>query len=146
MFEQISKDEIERWYLKKLDEDQLEFIDHPATRAFIIADTEKSCCVKFYRNKKYYPLIVWIPKSVMGRAEKSEAAKKVCGQIAQKAAERELVRIKKFQTGCERYAKVLAFAKEHKIKGVRSGLRLETLLNKISEAGLVFEEKDDEEI
>ena len=45
----------------------------------------------------------------------------------------------RFEAGCERYEKLLAFCKEHKIKGVRSGLRMATLLNKVEAAGLKFE-------
>ena len=47
--------------------------------------------------------------------------------------------------GCERYERVLAFAKEHKVKGARKGLRLQTLLSKIAEAGLTYEEPATEE-
>lgn len=101
--------------------------------AFISQETEKACLIMFVRTTPTMmdAVEIWVPKSVMGRAPKSEAAQRV-----------EKEKAEKFEAACTHYEKVLAFAKEHKIKGVRSGLRLETLLNKISEAGLVFEEKE----
>lgn len=77
----------------------------------------------------------------MGMAEKSEAAKKVEEQIEA----REIEARRRLIAGCERYERVLAFAKEHKVKGARKGLRLQTLLSKIAEAGLTYEEPATEE-
>ena len=58
---------------------------------------------------------------------------------------REIEARKRLIAGCERYERVLAFAKEHKVKGSRKGLRLQTLLSKIAEAGLIYEEPATEE-
>ena len=78
---------------------------------------------------------VGCPKAAADLLKKSEAAKKIEAEIeAKRIAARQ-----RFEAGCERYEKLLAFCKEHKIKGVRSGLRMATLLNKIEAAGLKFE-------
>lgn len=127
---------IEDWYLWKVFADKTKRerkIAQNCDFALINKETEKACLVMFVRSTPTMvdSVEVWVPKSVMGMAPKSEAAQRV-----------EKEKAEKFEAGCSRYEKVLSFAKEHKIKGVRSGLKLETLLNKISEAGLVFEEKE----
>lgn len=43
-----------------------------------------------------------------------------------------------FESGKNRYEKIIAFCKEHKVKGARVGLRTATLLQKIKDAGLQF--------
>lgn len=44
----------------------------------------------------------------------------------------------RFEQGKQRYSEMLKFAKEHNVKGVREGLRKETILNKIKQAGLEY--------
>lgn len=46
--------------------------------------------------------------------------------------------IKKFEKGKQKYSKMIQFAKEHGVKGVREGLRTETILDKIKKAGLSY--------
>lgn len=127
---------IEDWFLWKAFADKTKRerkIAQNCDFALINQETEKACLVMFVRSTPAMvdSVEIWVPKSVMGKAQKSEAAQRV-----------EKEKAEQFEVGCSRYEKVLSFAKEHKIKGVRSGLRLETLLKKISEAGLVFEEKE----
>lgn len=43
-----------------------------------------------------------------------------------------------FKAGAESYDKLIAWAKEHGVKGVRAGLRRATILAKIQEAGLTY--------
>lgn len=130
---------VESWFIAKNFNQQQQYAISRAESVEVIAETEKA--VKIAWTTKYGTIKSWVPKSVCGLAEKSEAAKKVEEQIEA----REIEARKRLIAGCERYERVLAFAKEHKVKGARKGLRLQTLLSKIAEAGLAYEEPATEE-
>lgn len=130
---------VESWFIAKNFNQQQQYAISRAERIEVIGETEKAVKVAWFT--KYGTITSWVPKSVCGLAEKSEAAKKVEEQIEA----REIEARKRLIAGCERYERVLAFAKEHKVKGARKGLRLQTLLSKISEAGLTYEEPATEE-
>ena len=136
----FSKIHIEEWFLLKNFTEQQLYIISIADQVTIKRETEKACYIEFW-NAKFGSIFSWVPKSVCGLAEKSEAAKKVEEQIEA----REIEARRRLLAGCERYERVLAFAKEHKVKGARKGLRLQTLLSKIAEAGLTYEEPATEE-
>lgn len=53
-------------------------------------------------------------------------------------AERQEEIEKHFKEGCEAYEALLKFAKENNVKGVRKGMKKETILNKIHDAGLEY--------
>lgn len=130
---------VENWFIAKNFNQQQQYAISRADRIEVIGETEKAVKVAWFT--KYGTITSWVPKSVCGLAEKSEAAKKVEEQIEA----REIEARKRLLAGCERYERVLAFAKEHKVKGARKGLRLQTLLSKIAEAGLTYEEPATEE-
>ena len=130
---------VESWFIAKNFNQQQQYAISRAERIEVIGETEKAVKVAWFT--KYGTITSWVPKSVCGLAEKSEAAKKVEEQIEA----REIEARKRLLAGCERYERVLAFAKEHKVKGARKGLRLQTLLSKIAEAGLTYEEPATEE-
>ena len=130
---------VESWFIAKNFNQQQQYAISRAESVEVIAETEKA--VKIAWTTKYGTIKSWVPKSVCGLAEKSEAAKKVEEQIEA----REIEARKRLLAGCEHYERVLAFAKEHKVKGARKGLRLQTLLSKIAEAGLIYEEPATEE-
>ena len=130
---------VESWFIAKNFNQQQQYAISRAERVEVIGETEKAVKVAWFT--KYGTITSWVPKSVCGLAEKSEAAKKVEEQIEA----REIEARKRLLAGCERYERVLAFAKEHKVKGARKGLRLQTLLSKIAEAGLTYEEPATEE-
>ena len=130
---------VESWFIAKNFNQQQQYAISRAESVEVIAETEKAVKVAWFT--KYGTITSWVPKSVCGLAEKSEAAKKVEEQIET----REIEARKRLIAGCERYERVLAFAKEHKVKGARKGLRLQTLLSKIAEAGLTYEEPATEE-
>ena len=136
----FSKIHIEEWFLLKNFTEQQLYVISIADQVTIKRETEKACYIEFW-NAKFGSIFSWVPKSVCGLAEKSEAAKKVEEQIEARAKTAR----KRLIAGCERYERVLAFAKEHKVKGARKGLRLQTLLSKIAEAGLTYEEPATEE-
>ena len=129
---------VESWFIAKNFNQQQQYAISRAERIEVIGETEKAVKVAWFT--KYGTITSWVPKSVCGLAEKSEAAKKVEEQIEA----REIEARKRLLAGCERYERVLAFAKEHKVKGARKGLRLQTLLSKIAEAGLTYEDKAEE--
>lgn len=130
---------VESWFIAKNFNQQQQYAISRAERIEVIGETEKAVKVAWFT--KYGTITSWVPKSVCGLAEKSEAAKKVEEEIEA----REIEARKRLLAGCERYERVLAFAKEHKVKGARKGLRLQTLLSKIAEAGLTYEEPATEE-
>lgn len=130
---------VESWFIAKNFNQQQQYAISRAERVEVIGETEKAVKVTWFT--KYGTITSWVPKSVCGLAEKSEAAKKVEEQIEA----REIEAHRRLIAGCERYERVLAFAKEHKVKGARKGLRLQTLLSKIAEAGLTYEEPATEE-
>lgn len=57
---------------------------------------------------------------------------------AQRAAQQKAER-KKYEQGKKKYSAMLKFAKENGVKGVREGLKKETILEKIKKAGLKYE-------
>lgn len=124
---------VEDWFLAKNFTQNEQYGIRNADSSEIIRETEKAVQVAWYT--KYGTIRSWVPKSCCGLAEKSEAAKKIEAEIEAKR----ITARQRFEAGCERYEKLLAFCKEHKIKGVRSGLRMATLLNKVEAAGLKFE-------
>lgn len=70
--------------------------------------------------------LVWVPKSCTLTVEEYR-----------KEAEAEE---KRFEDGKAAYEKLVAWAKENGVKGVRVGMRKATILDKIKKAGLVYSE------
>ena len=127
---------VESWFIAKNFNQQQQYAISRAERVEVIGETEKA--VKVAWTTKYGTIKSWVPKSVCGLAEKSEAAKKVEEEIEARAkAARE-----RLEAAEKHYEAVLAFAKENKVKGVRRGLKLRTLYAKIAEAGLEFPEEE----
>lgn len=128
---------VESWFIAKNFNQQQQYAISRAESVEVIAETEKA--VRIAWTTKYGTIKSWVPKSVCGLAEKSEAAKKVEDEIEARAkAARE-----RLEAAEKHYEAVLAFAKENKVKGVRRGLKLRTLYAKIAEAGLEFPEEEE---
>ena len=127
---------VESWFIAKNFNQQQQYAISRAERVEVIGETEKAVKVAWFT--KYGTITSWVPKSVCGLAEKSEAAKKVEEQIEARAkAARE-----RLEAAEKHYEAVLAFAKENKVKGIRRGLKLRTLYAKIADAGLEFPEEE----
>ena len=127
---------VESWFIAKNFNQQQQYAISRAESVEVIGETEKAVKVAWFT--KYGTITSWVPKSVCGLAEKSEAAKKVEEEIEARAkAARE-----RLEAAEKHYEAVLAFAKENKVKGVRRGLKLRTLYAKIAEAGLEFPEEE----
>ena len=128
---------VESWFIAKNFNQQQQYAISRAERVEVIGETEKA--VKIAWTTKYGTIKSWVPKSVCGLAEKSEAAKNVEEKIEARAkAARE-----RLEAAEKHYEAVLAFAKENKVKGVRRGLKLRTLYAKIADAGLEFPEEEE---
>ena len=127
---------VESWFITKNFNQQQQYAISRAESVEVIGETEKAVKVAWFT--KYGTITSWVPKSVCGLAEKSEAAKKVEEEIEARAkAARE-----RLEAAEKHYEAVLAFAKENKVKGVRRGLKLRTLYAKIADAGLEFPEEE----
>ena len=127
---------VESWFIAKNFNQQQQYAISRAERVEVIGETEKAVKVAWFT--KYGTITSWVPKSVCGLAEESEAAKKVEEQIEARAkAARE-----RLEAAEKHYEAVLAFAKENKVKGIRRGLKLRTLYAKIADAGLEFPEEE----
>ena len=127
---------VESWFIAKNFNQQQQYAISRAERIEVIGETEKAVKVAWFT--KYGTITSWVPKSVCGLAEKSEAAKKVEEEIEARAkAARE-----RLEAAEKHYEAVLAFAKENKVKGIRRGLKLRTLYAKIADAGLEFPEEE----
>ena len=127
---------VESWFLATNFNQQQQYAISRAESVEVIGETEKAVKVAWFT--KYGTITSWVPKSVCGLAEKSEAAKKVEEEIEARAkAARE-----RLEAAEKHYEAVLAFAKENKVKGARRGLKLRTLYAKIAEAGLEFPEEE----
>ena len=127
---------VESWFITKNFNQQQQYAISRAESVEVIGETEKAVKVAWFT--KYGTITSWVPKSVCGLAEKSEAAKKVEEEIEARAkAARE-----RLEAAEKHYEAVLAFAKENKVKGARRGLKLRTLYAKIAEAGLEFPEEE----
>ena len=127
---------VESWFITKNFNQQQQYAISRAESVEVIGETEKAVKVAWFT--KYGTITSWVPKSVCGLAEKSEAAKKVEEEIEARAkAARE-----RLEAAEKHYEAVLAFAKENKVKGARRGLKLRTLYAKIADAGLEFPEEE----
>lgn len=93
----------------------------------IVKETEKAYCLSItwgYTSSLTRTATVWVPKSATMTDE--EYAEELNAQE------------ERFNAGCKRYEELVAFAKSHGIKGVRTGMRAATIRAKLAEAGLEF--------
>lgn len=94
----------------------------------IVKETEKAVCITIgihsCNGEWEGSRNVWVPKSCFESCEEYEAKARRAEIIAKEAT--------------ERYERLVDFCKENKVKGARFGLRKETLLRKIEEAGLTY--------
>lgn len=67
---------------------------------------------------------IWIPKSCVATEEERQAEIEAAHQ--------------RFEAGCAKYEKLVAFCKDNGIKGARTGLKTRTLLGMVEAAGLTY--------
>lgn len=116
---------IKDWFAKKIDLGYGKRMD--STKCLVKKETEKAylLIVDWYTVDGEYEgcTDVWCPKScTMTEEEFLEEEKKAC---------------ERFEAGCDRYNKLIEFAKANGVKGIRKGLKRTTIERKIKEAGLV---------
>lgn len=90
----------------------------------IVKETEKAVLIQFYSD--FGKFNKWVPKSCLMSKEDF-----------QKEKERFEKMVTAFDEGKRKYDELVKFAKENNVKGVRAGLRKQTIINKIENAGLV---------
>jgi hypothetical protein len=100
------------------------------TDSQIIRVTEKAMLVMLEYDchgiaEKHFE--TWIPKFVILTEDEYKA---------EAATEKD-----RYQSGCESYAELVAWAKANGVKGVRNKMRRETIMAKIKEAGLTYPPK-----
>lgn len=120
---------IKEWFLRKMNSENNGYYQFSKGKCIVEKETEKA----YLLDVEYYTLDgeddgvkqKWCPKSCTMTVEEKEAE--------EKAQE------KRFFDGCNRYEKMISFAKDNGVKGVRERMKKETVLNKIKQAGLVYE-------
>lgn len=117
---------IKEWFANKIDLGYGKRL--ASTEGTIEKETEKAylLVVEWYSADGEYEGYskTWCPKSCTMTAEEYEAEQEA--------------EAKRFNDGCDRYNKMIEFAKANGIKGIRVGLRRATIEKKIADAGLVF--------
>lgn len=118
---------IKEWFFNKIQNEHRN-IHFLYDEVQIVKETEKAymVCIDYTTVNGEYESCksVWVPKSCTMTKEEYEAT-----LIEEK---------KRFEEGKAAYEKLIAWAKDQGVKGVRVGLRKETILKKINEAGLCY--------
>ena len=92
---------------------------------FILQETEKALKVACYVNA--YRQVIWVPKScVLWSAEDRDAD----------AVNYEAEQQKRWEDACKAYKELVAYAQKMGVKGVREGLRKDTIIEKMKQAGV----------
>lgn len=116
---------IKSWFRGKID---IPYYAIPPYDGKIIAETEKAYKMELYTEsldgEHDLKFTRYVPKSAT--ETKAEREKE------EKRQER------RYEAGKKKYEKMLAFAKQNGVKGVRSGMRKDTILEKIRKAGLKY--------
>lgn len=112
---------VKDWFLAKNLNSNQQFIVNVADDLWIMRETEKAALIM--ADSDYGKVQFWCPKSCI-----------ISDEDYQAQHEAEIERIK---AGGERLAKLIEWAKEQGVKGVRKGMRKVTVLAKIEAAGLV---------
>lgn len=121
---------IESWFLNKNFTSNERIVIESSNDQIIERETEKASLIRF--ESDYGTLKTWVPKSLYTTEEVkeiSEEAKKQVKNFVNKIIEQENAKY-------DYYNRVLNFAKENKIKGVRKYMKLSNIIAKIKENGL----------
>ena len=116
------------WRKNQYDEKYGPYCEH---KCFVAKETEKAYqTVVFVKNNSF---TCWCPKSctVATFAEMNEEATNAIIRQAEYEARRQ----ERYEAACKAYAELVAYAQNLGIRGVREGLRRETIERKIQEAG-----------
>ena len=122
---------MKEWFWSKNYEAYGPYCEHTC---FVAKETEKAYkALVFCKNDSFS---CWVPKSctLATFAEMCEEAE----TAAQRKAEWEAKRQAKWEAACKAYNDLIAYAKAHGVRGVREGLRRETIEQKIINAGIAL--------
>lgn len=114
--------EIKSWFVLKNFTPEERYAESVSDKE-IVRETEKAVLIKFVSD--FGTFTKWIPKTCLMTEEDYRIER-----------EKEEKRIARFEEGKIKYEKLVEFAKENKVKGIRIGLRKQTIINKIKDAGL----------
>lgn len=115
---------VKKWFFDKMQQEAGRGIHLFYSEAEVVKETEKAYCLEieystldgeFDGVKK-----IWCPKSCVMSEDEIKAEKE------------------RFENSCNAYEAMISFAKANGVKGVRAGLKKETILKKIAEAGLTY--------
>ena len=129
---------VKDWFMRTLQERDRHFF----SEVVILKETEKAYFCEFdgetADGERDVWKKAWVPKSCTQTLEEYEIEERERNERLQK----------RFEEGKKAYEELVAWAKKNGVKGVRVGLRKETILKKIEEAGLTYdaEEKKSEVI
>lgn len=119
---------VKDWFMNKVDIDRRIYhifsnigtVERETEKAYLVAFEVTTLDGEIETTKT-----AWIPKSCTLSEAEYEAE--------QKASE------DRFAEGCKAYDKLVTWCKENGVKGVRSGMRKQTIMNKIAQSGLTYE-------
>ena len=120
---------MKEWFYRKNYSEYGEYVSHVC---YIVKETEKAYRVHMYNMSNGAE--IWIPKScTLGTVDEmiSEAR-----EAEKRQLEWEAKRQARFEAACKAYAELIEYARANGVRGVREGLRRETIENKIKAAGL----------
>jgi len=121
---------MKEWFYRKNYSGYGEYAQHFCS---VQKETEKAFQVRLYSLESAYTHICWVPKSCTVATEEEFAAE-ITG-AEQRQAEFEARRQERYEEACKAYAELIAYAQKMGVKGVREGLRRETIERKIQNAG-----------
>ena len=118
---------VKDWFFNKM-QDEACGLHLIHTAALVLEETAKAYKLEMvattYDGEFETTKAMWCPKS--------------CTLTEEEYKEEKQAQVDRFQSGCEAYDKLLAFAKDNGIKGVRKGMRKATILAKVEAAGLQY--------
>ena len=113
---------VKQWFIDKNFTPEERYAESVSDKE-IVRETEKAVLIRFVSD--FGAFTKWIPKSCLMTEEDYRIER-----------EKEEKRIARFEEGKRKYNELIKFAKNNGVKYVRVGLRKETIINKIKEAGL----------
>ena len=122
---------LKNWFYNKQFSEGYFSNDYAQHKCNVIKETDKAYYVSVVWSQRFD--VIWTPKSCV--FEKEEDFLEEVKTAEQKQAEFEAKRNAKFEEACRKYQELIAYAKSLGIKGVREGLRRDTIVNKIQKAG-----------
>ena len=123
---------VQDWFIDKVNMPSYAMRPRTNMEVTIEGETEKAWKVSIYTETRDGERDVWVKTYVPKSVTMTKSAYEKDKQAREKEQDR------RFKAGQAKYNKMLDFAKANNVKGVRVGLRSETILKKIEAAGLSY--------